>query len=141
MAEESRNELIHRLIEVERAQAVTTSDIRGIFAGLDEIRAVLTRMQENNKPNLGGLFLALIATLSFFLTVGGLSLAPLYRDLSRIDSSMYNIQEYQRGILGSRFTDQDGKEMREDAEDHYRRYEQQLLELTREIGELKGKQE
>ena len=73
-----------RVSELERQSAAQSTDIRGIYAGLDEIRDVLVRMQENAKPNLGALFLVLLATCTFLVTVGGLALAPVYRDQARV---------------------------------------------------------
>jgi len=113
MTEEvSKTDLIwNRLTELEQHRAATTSDIRGIYAGLDEIRDVLVRLQENNKPNVGGMFLALLATCTFIVTIGGLSLAPIYRDLSRMNDRIQEVTNNQNTILSTRFTEADGQRL------------------------------
>ena len=101
--------LWNRLSEVERQSAAQSTDIRGIYAGLDEIRDVLVRIQESAKPNLGGMFLVLLATCTFLVTIGGLTLAPIYRDQARSYDLLSNILATQNNMRSSRFTDKDGQ--------------------------------
>ena len=82
-----------RVAKLESDGAAMRSDIRGIFAGLDEIRDVLVRMQDNARPNLGGMFMVLLATCTFLVTVGGLSLAPLYNDMAQLYESQARAAE------------------------------------------------
>ena len=81
-----------RISDLERQHAAITTDIRGIYAGLDEIRDVLVRIQENAKPNLNALFFTILATCTFLMTIGGLTLAPAYRELGRHDDELTRIQ-------------------------------------------------
>lgn len=91
-----------RLGTLETQSAAQSTDIRGIYAGLDEIRDVLVRMQESAKPNLGALFLVLLATCTFLVTVGGLALAPVYRDraqaYAKIEANTLQILESRERI-------------------------------------------
>lgn len=66
--------------------ATQSTDIRGIYGALEEIRDAFVRFQENSRPNLGGMFLVLVATCTFLITAGGLALAPMYKaqDVSRV---------------------------------------------------------
>lgn len=105
-----------RLSEVERQSAAHTTELRSIYAGLDEIRDVLVRMQENAKPNIGGMFLLLLATCTFFVTVGALSLAPVYRDLARLYDSQSNMISTQTENHKNRFTAQDARELENEME-------------------------
>ena len=100
MAENNNND---RVSELERHAAATSTDIRGIYAGLDEIRDVLVRIQENAKPNLGGLFVVLLATCTFLVTIGGLTMAPVFRELARINEVQTvssNILMERTGVIG-----------------------------------------
>jgi len=100
-----------RIAELERDQAATTTDIRGIYAGMEEIRDVLVRIQESAKPNIGMLFIALLATCTFFVTIGGLALAPIYRDMARFDTQIMEFQNTQNTIQQSRFTRANGEDL------------------------------
>lgn len=66
-----------RISELEQSQAAVTSDIRGIYAGMDEIRDVLVRIQENAKPNMAGAIVILIAACTLVLGIGNQALAPI----------------------------------------------------------------
>ena len=84
--------------ELKQDNSVVKTDIRGIYAGMDEIRDVLVRMQENSKPNLGGMFVVLLATCTFLVTIGGLTMAPVFRELGRIN----DVQDVSSEILMER---------------------------------------
>ncbi len=60
--------------------AAQSTDIRGIYGAIDEIRDAFVRFQENARPNIGAMFLVLIATCTFLVTAGGLALMPLKRE-------------------------------------------------------------
>jgi len=72
-----------RISDLEKDHSGMKTDIRGIYAGLEEIREAVIRLAENAKPNLTGLFLVLLATCTFLITVGGLTMAPAFRELGR----------------------------------------------------------
>jgi hypothetical protein len=97
-----------RIGEHDKQLSAQSTDIRGIYGALDEIRDVLVRMQESAKPNLGGMFLVLLATCTFLVTVFGLSLAPVYRDQGRAYEALAAIMETQNGMRANRFTSADG---------------------------------
>ena len=80
-----------RLNLIEQKTSAQATDIRGIYGALDEIRDVLVRMQESSKPNIMGYFIVLIATCTFLVTIGGLTLAPLYRDNVRVSTSLIEL--------------------------------------------------
>lgn len=98
-----------RIGELERQSAAQSTDIRGIYAGLDEIRDVLVRMQESAKPNVSGMFMVLLATCAFLVTIGGLSMAPVYRDLTRLFESKAAMTQTLAETAGNRFTASDGE--------------------------------
>ena len=100
-----------KVSKLETDQASMRSDIRGIFAGLDEIREVLARMQENARPNLGGLLITVIAVCTFLVTVGGLAMAPIYRNQTRMAVELTRIHEQQVQMIGNRFTAEDGRRL------------------------------
>ena len=73
-----------RLNALEQQAATTSTDIRSIYAGIDDIRDVLVRIQENARPNMAGLFIAVLATCTFLVTIGGLVILPINRELSEV---------------------------------------------------------
>jgi len=95
---------VARMSAIETQQAGMVTDIRGIYAGMDEIRDVLVRMQENAKPNLGIMFLVVIAVCTFLVTVGGLSLSPVHKEIARLNAQASADQLLTQGILQTRFT-------------------------------------
>ena len=93
---------------LEKQSAAQATDIRGIYAGLEEIRDVLVRMQESAKPNLGGMLLVLIATCAFLVTLGGLTMAPVHREQDRSYDAITILAENQNNMRANRFTSADG---------------------------------
>lgn len=98
-----------KLGEHDKQIATIVSDIRGIFGGLEEIRDVLNRIQESNRPNIGGMVIILIAVCGFLVTVGSLTMAPVYRDLTRMYQVQDKVIERLNGITASRFTNKDAE--------------------------------
>jgi len=96
-----------RISTLENQSIAHETSLENIYAGLEEIRNVLVRMQDNARPNLGGMFLVLLATCTFIVTIGGLSLAPVYRDLSRLYESHARVATIQAETSGNRFTSDD----------------------------------
>jgi len=103
-----------RISELEQQQAATATDIRGIYAGMDEIRNVLVRMQENAKPNLVGLFLAGLFTCTFMVTVGGLALAPAYNGINSNAVDIDKVEQTAMQVIATRFTADQGKGLEDD---------------------------
>lgn len=91
--------LDQRLAELERGHAATTSDIRGIYAGLDEIRDVLVRIQEGSRPNIGGMIALLFSGCTLVLLIGGLAFAPMYKDMTRINTALNQGQRIDQEAL------------------------------------------
>ena len=91
----SENTSEARLNLIEQRSSAQATDIRGIYGALDEIRDVLVRMQESSKPNIMGYFLILLATCTFLVTIGGLTLAPLYRDNVRLSEAIIALKDEQ----------------------------------------------
>lgn len=100
-----------RLGQLEQDSAAQSRDITGLYAGLEEIRDVLIRMQESAKPNLNALFLVLLATCTFIVTIGGLTLAPIYREQARAYEALTRLQEAQGEVASTRFTREDGEKL------------------------------
>lgn len=145
---ENNNEL--RLSELERQSAAQSTDIRGIYAGLDEIRDVLVRIQESAKPNLGGMFLVLLATCTFLVTIGGLTMAPVYREQSRTYEALRTVMDTQNGMRANRFTRADSEALESqlrtliDANHHrmvdkMHQNEKQMSENQQKIATLEGR--
>lgn len=89
-----------KISKLEMETAAIKSDIRGLFAGLNEIRDVLVRMQENNRPNVNGLLIGGLALASFLVTIGGLTVTPIWRsigdheqDLLQLDARIYQTEK------------------------------------------------
>ena len=127
-----------RLGEVERQSASHTTELRSIYAGLDEIRDVLVRIQENSKPNIGGMFLILLATCTFFVTVGGLSLSPVYRDLTRLYEVTAAMDKEQEANHKNRFTSTDGKDLEERMTARMRENEATFYETRERVARMEG---
>jgi len=145
-----------RVSEIERQQAVTDADVRGIYASIDEIREVLVRMQENqermretNRPNLGALFLALLASVTILVSLGSMALSPRDTAIEALKDQFKELSARQLSVTSNRFTDIDGKEMHNDltreldehvshTSDRMLRNEDKLFELYRELGRLEG---
>ena len=87
---------------LEKQSAAQSTDIRGIYAGLEEIRDVLVRIQDNARPNLGGMFLALLATCTFLVTIGGLAMAPVYREQGRAYEALTLVMQTQNEMRADR---------------------------------------
>ena len=100
-----------RLNVLEREAAATRSDIRGIYSGLDEIRAVLVRIQEGSKPNLNAMFIAILAACSIMITIGGLAIAPINQTIDKIYDDQQRLSKIQQDMMMTRFTGAQGHAM------------------------------
>jgi hypothetical protein len=132
--------------ELKQDNSVVKTDIRGIYAGMDEIRDVLVRMQENAKPNIGGMFLVLLATCTFMVTVGGLTLAPLYRGMTGVTTHQVKQDEIlmeRTGILGrmeaqNLFFQQQLDDNKEDSKERHGYQDQHMADMQAQINFLRS---
>lgn len=126
------NKVWSRITEHDKQIAAMVTDIRGIYSNIDEIRNVLVRIQDGAKPNLGGMFLVLIATCTFLVTIGGLTMAPVYRDLTR----MYEVQDKTltdlNTIQGNRFTARDAENLEDKLREQARETHAEISKVLQE---------
>ena len=98
---ESDGAMWAELSTLKTQSAAISTDIGNIYGAIDEIRDAFVRSQENAKPNLGAMIAILLATCTFLVTVGGLALAPVYRDMAAthdtIQTNSVNILEIVAG--------------------------------------------
>ena len=127
-----------RIGVLEKQDAAMERDIRGILGGLEEIRDVLVRMQENARPNLGGMFLILLATCTFFVSIGGLALAPIYREQGRTSTALVEILNTQNDMRANRFTSFDGQELDQQITERMHENERLFNETRARVAKIEG---
>jgi hypothetical protein len=81
-----------KVSHLETEMASIKSDVRGLYTGIEEIREVLVRMQENTRPNVQALVVGALAVCSFLVTIGGLTVAPIWRGIDDINSEITRVE-------------------------------------------------
>jgi hypothetical protein len=80
------------------------TDVRGLYGAIDEIREVLVRMQDNTRPNVQALVVGALAVCSFLVTIGGLTVAPIWRNVDDLNGEIARI-ERKVGTAEARLTE------------------------------------
>ena len=130
--------LWERIGTLERHSAAQIETNRGIFGALEEIRDVMTRIQENNRPNLGGMFLVLLATCTFLVTIGGLTMAPVYREQARTYEALTRATEVMNEMRSNRFTADDGATLEHMLENRLRENETTFYATRERLAFVEG---
>ena len=102
--EQSNDRVWDKISRLETETAAIKSDIRGLYGGVDEIRDVLKNMQMSNRPNINALFIASIAVCSFFVTIGGLTVSPIWREMNELNGRIQVLNEND-SIIEERLSD------------------------------------
>lgn len=134
----SNDSVWERIGALEKSDAAKATDIRGIYGALDEIRDVLVRMQENARPNLGGMFLVLLATCTFLVTIGGLTMAPIYREQARTSAALVQLMKHQNDMALDRFTNADGAKLEDQLITRMRENENTFYATRERVARMEG---
>jgi len=82
-----------RITQVEKDTASMKSDIRGIYSTMGEIKNAFVKFQDNSKPDIRGLFISILATCTFLVTIGGLAMAPMYNNQAKVEAATLSLSD------------------------------------------------
>jgi hypothetical protein len=144
------DDFAQRLGNQEVVSASIRSDVKSLGGQMTGISNKLDMMVDRNRPNTLALFAAAFGAVSLMMTIGVLAFSPVYKNIDQIVEGDQRRQEVIEGIISSRFTPDDAREvaanhtadileMKEVLSTRLYRNESELIELTKKVSFLDGK--